>query len=44
LRALAAGAKPLRQPEKTDPDGHVWEVVRAPDFKFDADGALILPD
>jgi predicted lactoylglutathione lyase len=52
-RALAAGAKPLRRPERTDyggyrgyftdPDGHVWEVVRAPGFKFDADGALILP-
>jgi predicted lactoylglutathione lyase len=53
-RALAAGAKALRRPEQTDyggyrgyfgdPDGHVWEVVRAPGFKFDASGALILPD
>jgi uncharacterized glyoxalase superfamily protein PhnB len=44
----------LRQPKQTDyggyrgyftdPDGHVWEVVRAPGFKFDAEGALILPD
>ena len=41
-KAVAAGAKPLRPPEKTDyggyrgyfsdPDGHVWEVVQAPGF------------
>ncbi len=53
-RAIAAGAKPLRQPEKTsyggyrgyfaDPDGHVWEVVQAPGFAFTDDGRLILPD
>jgi hypothetical protein len=53
-RALAAGAKPLRQPGKTDyggyrgyfadPDGHAWEVVQAPGFGFTADGRLILPD
>ena len=53
-RAMAAGAKPLRKPEKTDyggyrgyfadPDGHVWEVVQAPGFAFTDDGRLILPD
>jgi uncharacterized protein len=53
-RAIAAGAKPLRQPEKTsyggyrgyfaDPDGHVWEAVQAPGFAFTADGRLILPE
>jgi len=53
-RALAAGAKPLRPPGKTDyggyrgyfadPDGHVWEVVQAPGFDFTDDGRLILPD
>jgi predicted lactoylglutathione lyase len=53
-RALAAEAKPLRQPEKTDyggyrgyfsdPDNHVWEVVFAPGFTFTDDGRLILPD
>jgi catechol 2,3-dioxygenase-like lactoylglutathione lyase family enzyme len=53
-RALAAGAKPLRQPGKTayggycgyfaDPDGHAWEAVQAPGFAFMDDGRLILPD
>ena len=53
-RAVAAGAKVLRQPGKTDyggyrgyfadPDGHVWEVVQAPGFGFTDDGRLILPD
>jgi uncharacterized glyoxalase superfamily protein PhnB len=53
-RAMAAGAKPLRRPEKTsyggyrgyfaDPDGHAWEVVQAPGFGFTDDGRLILPD
>ena len=53
-RAVGAGAKPLRQPGKTDyggyrgyfadPDGHVWEVVQAPGFDFTDDGRLILPD
>jgi predicted lactoylglutathione lyase len=53
-RALAAGARPLRQPGKTDyggyrgyfadSDGHVWEVVWAPGFTFTEDGRLILPD
>ena len=52
-RAVAAGATPLRLPEKTDyggyrgyfsdPDGHAWEVVQAPGFGFGADGGLILP-
>jgi catechol 2,3-dioxygenase-like lactoylglutathione lyase family enzyme len=53
-RAEAAGATILRQPSATDyggyrgyfadPDGHVWEVVRAPGFDFTDDGRLILPD
>ncbi len=53
-KAMAAGAKLLRRPEKTeyggyrgyfsDPDGHAWEVVQAPGFAFTDDGRLILPD
>jgi uncharacterized protein len=53
-KAMAAGGKLLRQPEKTDyggyrgyfadPDGHVWEVVQAPSFGFTEDGRLILPE
>ena len=53
-RAVAAGAKPPRKPEKTsyggyrgyfaDPDGHAWEVVQAPGFAFADDGGLALPD
>jgi predicted lactoylglutathione lyase len=53
-KAAAAGAPVLRHPAKTDyggyrgyfadPDGHVWEVVRAPGFGFTDDGRLILPD
>ena len=53
-KAIAAGAKPLRNPEKTDyggyrgyfadPDGHAWEIVCAPGFDFTDDGRLILPD
>jgi uncharacterized protein len=53
-RARAAGAKLLRNPERTDyggyrgyfadPDGHAWEVVTAPGFGFTDDGRLILPD
>jgi len=51
---LAVGAMPIRQPGKTsyggycgyfaDPDGHAWEVVKAPVFTFTDDGRLILPD
>ena len=53
-KAMAAGARSLRPPEKTDyggyrgyfadPDGHVWEVVCAPVFTLTDDGRLILPD
>ncbi|MGH6684448.1 MAG: VOC family protein [Pseudolabrys sp.] len=53
-KALAAGAKALRHPEKTDyggyrgyfsdPDGHAWEVVQAPGFAFTEDGRLVLPE
>lgn len=53
-RALAAGAVLLKHAEKTsfggysgyfaDPDGHVWEAVRAPGFEFTADGGVTLPD
>jgi uncharacterized protein len=53
-RAVAAGGKVLRPPEKTnyggyrgyfaDPDGHVWEIVTAPGFGFTDDGRLILQD
>lgn len=52
--ALAAGGVAVRQPEPTDyggyrgyfadPDGHLWEVVQAPGFDFDAKGLLVLPD
>lgn len=52
-KAVDAGAKSLRQPETTDyggyrgyfsdPDGHAWEVVKAPGFGFTEDGRLILP-
>ena len=54
VRAIKAGAKSLRHPDKTDyggyhgyfadPDGHIWEVVQAPGFAFTPDGRLILPD
>jgi uncharacterized protein len=53
-KALAAGATLLKQAQRTsfggysgyfaDPDGHVWEAVRAPGFTFTADGRVILPD
>ena len=53
IRAIKAGARPLRHPDKTDyggyrgyfadPDGHVWEIVQAPGFAFTDDGRLILP-
>ena len=53
-KALAAGATLLKQAQKTsfggysgyfaDPDGHVWEAVRAPGFEFTSDGRVTLPD
>ena len=53
-KALAAGATLLKHAHKTsyggysgyfaDPDGHVWEAVRAPGFEFTADGRVTLPD
>lgn len=52
-RALAAGATPLKRPEKVfwggysgyfaDPDGHVWEVAMNPFWPLAADGSLTLP-
>jgi len=54
VRALAAGATLLKRAQKTsfggysgyfaDPNGHVWEAVRAPRFAFTDDGHVILPD
>ena len=51
---MTAGGQAAAQPEKTvyggyrgyfaDPDGHAWEVVRAPGFGFTDDGRLVLPD
>ncbi|WP_406871068.1 VOC family protein [Thioclava sp. 'Guangxiensis'] len=51
--ALAAGATPLKRPEKvfwggysgywSDPDGHVWEVAMNPFWPLAADGSLTLP-
>ena len=48
--ALAAGARPLKAPEKVfwggysgyfaDPDGHVWEVAHNPYWPLDAEGYL----
>src|SRR4051794_20374732 len=53
-KALAAGATLLKHAHNTsyggysgyfaDPDGHVWEAVRAPGFSFAADGRVSLPD
>lgn len=53
-KALASGATLLKHAQKTsfgaysgyfaDPDGHVWEAVRAPGFEFAADGHVMLPD
>jgi catechol 2,3-dioxygenase-like lactoylglutathione lyase family enzyme len=52
--ALGAGASLVKAAHTTDyggysgyfadPDGHPWEVVRAPGMTFDADGRLVLPD
>jgi uncharacterized glyoxalase superfamily protein PhnB len=51
--ALAAGASPLKAPEKVfwggysgywaDPDGHVWEVAMNPFWPLAEDGSLTLP-
>jgi len=53
-RALGIGARLLKPAQKTsfggysgyfaDPDGHAWEVVRAPGFSFADDGRVVLPD
>lgn len=52
-KALAAGATLLKHARETsfggysgyfgDPNGHVWEAVRAPNFEFTADGGVSLP-
>lgn len=51
-KALAAGATPLKAPEKVfwggysgyyeDPDGHVWEVAQNPFWQLNSDGSLTL--
>jgi catechol 2,3-dioxygenase-like lactoylglutathione lyase family enzyme len=51
--ALAAGARTLKVPERTDwggysgyfadPDGHVWELAFNPAWPLGADGTLTLP-
>jgi catechol 2,3-dioxygenase-like lactoylglutathione lyase family enzyme len=53
-KALAAGATLLKAAQQTafggysgyfaDPNGHVWEAVRAPGFGFAADGRVTLPE
>ncbi len=53
-RALAAGATPLKRPEKVfwggysgyfaDPDGHVWELAMNPFWPLAPDGSLTLPE
>ena len=53
-RAVKAGATLLKPAQETfyggycgyfaDPDGHVWEAVRAPGFGFTDDGRLVLPN
>ena len=53
-KALAGGATLLKRAQNTffggysgyfaDPDGHPWEVVRAPGFCFTDDGRVTLPD
>src|SRR6056297_2486791 len=52
--ALAAGATPLKPPEKVvwggysgyfaDPDGHVWELAMNPFWPLSPDGSLTLPE
>jgi catechol 2,3-dioxygenase-like lactoylglutathione lyase family enzyme len=52
--ALSIGAKLLKPAANTfyggysgyfaDPDGHAWEVVRAPGFTFLPDGRAVAPD
>lgn len=52
--AVAAGAKPLKAPQKvfwggysgywSDPDGHVWEMAMNPFWPLAEDGSLTLPD
>jgi predicted lactoylglutathione lyase len=53
-KARAGGATLLKGAQQTsyggysgyfaDPDGHVWEAVRAPGFAFNSDGRVTLPD
>jgi uncharacterized protein len=53
-RAVSIGARLLKPAHRTsyggysgyfaDPDGHVWEAVRAPGFGFARDGRVTLPD
>ena len=52
-RALKAGAAALKPPARAewggysgyfaDPDGHVWELARNPDWPLSRDGTLTLP-
>ncbi len=52
--ALRVGARLLKPAQHTsfggysgyfaDPDGHPWQVVRAPGFSFAADGQVAMPD
>ena len=53
-KAIAAGGKPLKAPEKVfwggysgywaDPDGHVWELAMNPFWPLMEDGSLRLPN
>lgn len=52
--ALAAGATPVKQPQKVfwggysgyfaDPDGHLWEVAHNPFFPLNEQGLIVLPE
>jgi predicted lactoylglutathione lyase len=52
-RAVEAGGRALKRPHETfwggysgyfaDPDDHPWEVVHAPMFPLNAEGALTMP-